>query len=385
MNPEDFASVRSAVREFVHKRVIPAEQEIEDGDAIPERIRKGAAELGLFGYALPEEYGGLGLNMSEDVQLAFEFGYTVPAFRSLFGTNNGIAGQIVNRFGTEDQKRKFLPGMASGELIAAFALTEAEAGSDPAGLRTRARADGEEWVITGQKRYITNAAASDLLLVFARTDPDSTGGRGISVFIVERDRAGVVIGPKDQKMGQKGAWTSEVSFDEVRVPADHLVGGEPGRGYSNALTVLSRGRLHIAALCVGMAQRVLEDTTAHAAVAQQGGAPIGRFQLVQAMIAECYAELTAGRAMVVEAALAYDDGSNRTLGPSAAKLYCSEMLGRVSDRGVQVFGGAGYMHTTSVERIYRDARLYRIYEGTSEIQKLIIGRQLLRENGFSDA
>lgn len=383
MDAEDFSSIRAAVREFVHKHVIPAEQEIEDSDAIPERIQRGAAELGLFGYALPEEFGGLGLNMSEDVQLAFEFGYTAPAFRSLFGTNNGIAGQIINKFGTDEQKRTFLPRLASGEAIASFALTEAEAGSDPGGLRTRARAEGDQFILTGQKRYITNAAAADLLLVFARTDPDSKGGRGISTFIVECDRAGVIIGPKDHKMGQKGAWTSEVTFEDVIVPADHLVGGQQGRGYANALTVLSRGRLHIAALCVGMAQRVLDDSIEHAAIARQGGEPIGRFQLIQAMLAECHAELRAGHAMVVRAAAAYDDGSDLTLGPSGAKLFCSEMLGRVADRGVQIFGGAGYMRTTSVERIYRDARLYRIYEGTSEIQKLIIGRQLLRERGFT--
>ena len=385
MEEEDFSQIRSAVREFVRKQVVPAEQEIEDADAIPERIHRGAAELGLFGYALPEEYGGLGLNMREDVQLAFEFGYTAPAFRSLFGTNNGIAGQIINRFGTDAQKSTYLPRLATGESIASFALTEAEAGSDPAGLRTKARTDGTDFVISGQKRYITNAALADLLLVFARTDPESTGGRGISTFIVERTRDGVTVGPKDHKMGQAGAWTSEVTFDDVRVPAEQLVGGEPGRGYANALTVLSRGRLHIAALCVGLAQRILDDSVAHAATAKQGGAPIGRFQLIQAHLADSYTEISAGRAMVTEAAAAYDSGRDRSLGQSAAKLFCSEMVGRVADRGVQVFGGAGYMRTTSVERFYRDARLYRIYEGTSEVQKLIIAKQLLREEGFIDA
>ena len=383
MESSDFAQIRSAVREFVRKQVVPAEQEIEDTDTIPERIRRGAAALGLFGYALPEEYGGLGLNMAEDVQLAFEFGHTAPAFRSLFGTNNGIAGQILNRFGTDDQKRTYLPRLASGESIAAFALTEAEAGSDPAGLRTKARTDGDDYVISGQKRYITNAALADLLLVFARTDPESTGGRGISAFIVERDQDGVTVGPKDHKMGQAGAWTSEVLFDDVRVPAERLVGGAPGRGYANALTVLSRGRLHIAALCVGLAQRILDESVAHAATAKQGGAPIGRFQLIQAQLAESYTEISAGRAMVTEAAAAYDSGRDRSLGQSAAKLFCSEMVGRVADRGVQIFGGAGYIRTTTVERFYRDARLYRIYEGTSEVQKVIIAKELLRNEGFT--
>ena len=250
MESSDFAQIRSAVREFVRKQVVPAEQEIEDTDTIPERIRRGAADLGLFGYALPEEYGGLGLNMSEDVQLAFEFGHTAPAFRSLFGTNNGIAGQILNRFGTDDQKRTYLPRLASGESIAAFALTEAEAGSDPAGLRTKARTDGDDYVISGQKRYITNAALADLLLVFARTDPESTGGRGISAFIVERAQDGVTVGPKDHKMGQAGAWTSEVLFDDVRVPAERLVGGDAGpRIRECSDRAVARSTAHRSAVC----------------------------------------------------------------------------------------------------------------------------------------
>ncbi|MEX5718861.1 acyl-CoA dehydrogenase family protein [Geodermatophilus maliterrae] len=381
MDAEDFTQIRNAVRRLVREVVVPREEEIDLDDRIPEELRGAAAEMGLFGYALPEEYGGLGVDMREDVELAFEFGYTTPAFRSLFGTNNGIAGQVIARFGSEEQKKTYLPRLAAGELIGSFALTEAEAGSDPAGLRTSARRDGEGWVLNGAKRYITNAPLADLFVVFARTDPEEKGGRGISSFVVDAKAPGVSLGAKDVKMGQSGAWTSEVFFDDVHVPADALV-GEEGRGYAKALTVLSRGRLHIAALCVGMAQRVLDESIAYAATAKQGGAPIGRFQLVQALIADVHAELLAGRAMVREVAARYDSGEDTSIGPSSAKLWCSEMVGRATDRAVQVHGGLGYLRSTPVERFYRDARLYRLYEGTSEVQRVIVGSGLLRAAGM---
>jgi acyl-CoA dehydrogenase len=370
------------VRQLVRESVVPREEQIEDEDRIPDDLRAQAADMGLFGYALPEEHGGLGVTMTEDVQLAFEFGYTTPAFRSLFGTNNGIAGQVIAKFGTDEQKKKYLPRLAAGELIGSFALTEAEAGSDPAGLRTTARRDGDEWVINGSKRYITNAPLADLFVVFARTDPAERGGRGISSFVVEAATPGVGVGPKDKKMGQSGAWTAEVFFDDVRVAADALL-GEEGRGYAKALTVLSRGRLHIAALCVGMAQRVLDESVAYAATAKQGGAPIGRFQLVQGMLADMHAELLAGRSLVRDVAARYDTGEDTSVGPSSAKLFCTEMVGRAVDRAVQVHGGMGYLRTTPVERFYRDARLFRLYEGTSEVQRVIIGGALLREAGMA--
>jgi acyl-CoA dehydrogenase len=381
VDAEDFTQIRDAVRRLVREVVVPREEEIDLHDRIPEELRGAAADMGLFGYALPEEYGGLGVDMREDVELAFEFGYTTPAFRSLFGTNNGIAGQVIARFGSEEQKKAYLPRLAAGELIGSFALTEAEAGSDPAGLRTSARRDGDAWVVDGAKRYITNAPLADLFVVFARTDPEQKGGRGISSFVVPADAPGVSLGAKDVKMGQSGAWTSEVFFDGVRVPADALI-GEEGRGYAKALTVLSRGRLHIAALCVGMAQRVLDESVAYAATARQGGAPIGRFQLVQALIADMHAETLAGRAMVREVAARYDSGEDTSIGPSSAKLWCSEMVGRATDRAVQVHGGLGYLRSTPVERFYRDARLYRLYEGTSEVQRVIVGGGLLREAGM---
>lgn len=379
MHDAEFADVLDAVRRFVRTKVVPREDEIEETDAIPADLRRAAAEMGLFGYTLPEEYGGLGANLSQDVQLAFEFGYTTPAFRSMFGTNNGIAGQVLVNSGTDEQKQRWLPELAGG-AIASFALTEAEAGSDPSGLTTKATRDGDGYVLSGAKRFITNAPLADLFVVFARTDPAARGTRGISVFLVEAGRDGVRVGPKDRKMGQAGAWTAEVLFDEVKVPATALVGGQEGAGFGAAMRSLVRGRVHIAAICVGMADRLLAESVAHARSARQGGQPIGEFQLVQAMLAEIQTGAYAGRSMVSEAARNYDSGADLRIGPSAAKLFCSEMVGRAADLAVQVHGGLGYMHGIPVERMYRDARLFRIYEGTSEIQKLIIGRALIRDN-----
>jgi acyl-CoA dehydrogenase len=378
MQDVEFTDVLDAVRRFVRTKVMPREEEIEETDAIPADLRRAAAEMGLFGYTLPAEYGGLGANLSEDVQLALEFGYTTPAFRSMFGTNNGIAGQVLVNSGTGEQKQRWLPKLAEG-AIASFALTEAEAGSDPSGLTTTAARDGDGYVLSGAKRFITNAPLADLFVVFARTDPAAQGTRGISVFLVEAGLDGVRVGPKDRKMGQAGAWTAEVLFDQVKVPATALVGGQEGAGFGAAMRSLVRGRVHIAAICVGMADRLLAESVAHARSARQGGQPIGEFQLVQAMLAEIQTGLYAGRAMVAEAARNYDSGADRRIGPSAAKLFCSEMVGRAADLAVQVHGGLGYMHGIPVERMYRDARLFRIYEGTSEIQKLIIGRALIRD------
>ncbi len=378
MQDAEFADVLDAVRRFVRTKVVPREDEIEETDAIPADIRRAATQMGLFGYTLPAEYGGLGATLSQDVRLAFEFGYTTPAFRSLFGTNNGIAGQVLVSSGTDEQKQRWLPRLAEG-AIASFALTEAEAGSDPSGLTTKAIRDGDGYVLSGVKRFITNAPLADLFVVFARTDPAARGTRGISVFLVDAGLHGVRVGPRDRKMGQAGAWTAEVLFDQVRVPSTALVGGQEGAGFAAAMRSLVRGRVHIAAICVGMADRLLAESVSYAKSARQGGQPIGEFQLVQAMLAEIKTGAYAGRAMVAEAARNYDSGADRRIGPSAAKLFCSEMVGRAADLAVQVHGGLGYMRGIPVERMYRDARLFRIYEGTSEIQKLIIGRALVRD------
>ena len=307
-----------------------------------------------------------------------EFGYTSLALRSMFGTNNGIAGQVLVNFGTDEQKQTWLARIASGEVVASFALTEPGAGSNPAGLRTTATRDGDDWVIDGQKRFITNAPIADLFVVFARTRPADESGTGIAVFLVPADTAGITVGPKDKKMGQEGAWTADVTFDGVRVGTAALVGGDEDKGYKAAMTSLARGRVHIAALSVGQAQRALDESVAYAASATQGGRPIGSFQLVQAMIADQQTGVMAGRALVRDAAAKYVTGEDRRTAPSAAKLFCTEMVGKVADLAVQIHGGTGYMREVPVERIYRDVRLLRLYEGTSEIQRLIIGGNLIR-------
>ncbi|AGT94749.1 acyl-CoA dehydrogenase [Rhodococcus erythropolis CCM2595] len=379
VDADDFADILATAREFIRKEVVPREQEIADTDAIPEDIRKKAAAIGLFGYAIPQEWGGLGLDLTQDVELAMEFGYTSLALRSMFGTNNGIAGQVLVGFGTDEQKAQWLERIASGDVVASFALTEPGAGSNPAGLRTKAVLDGSEWVIDGNKRFITNAPLAQLFVVFARTRPADSDGPGIAVFLVPADTPGVTVGPKDKKMGQEGAWTSEVTFDNVRVPESALVGGDQDTGYRAAMTSLARGRVHIAALSVGAAQRALDESVAFSVVTEQGGTAIGDFQLVQAMLADQQAGVMAGRAMAREVAARYVSGEDRRFGPSAAKLFCTEMVGKVADLAVQIHGGNGYMRGVPVERIYREVRLLRLYEGTSEIQRLILGGGLVAQ------
>jgi acyl-CoA dehydrogenase len=381
VSDDDFQEILAQTRHFVRTAVVPREQEILADDRVPDDLREQAKKMGLFGYAIPQEWGGLGLNMAQDVELAMELGYTSLALRSMFGTNNGIAGQVLVGFGTDEQKARWLEPMASGDVVASFALTEPGAGSNPSGLRTKAVRDGSgdgAWIINGQKRFITNAPVADLFIVFARTRPADENGAGIAVFLVPAATAGVEVGVKDAKMGQEGAWTADVSFSDVRIPDGALIGGTEDVGYRAAIISLARGRVHIAALAVGIAQRALDESVAYAATATQGGTPIGNFQLVQAMLADQQTGVLAGRALVRDTARLWVSGEDRRIAPSAAKLYCTEMAGNVADLAVQVHGGSGYMREVPVERIYRDVRLLRLYEGTSEIQRLIIGSNLVK-------
>src|SRR6185437_502399 len=301
VSDEDFREILAQTRQFVRSAVVPREQEILDTDCVPDDLRDEAKKMGLFGYAIPQEWGGLGLNLMQDVEMAMELGYTSLALRSMFGTNNGIAGQVLVGFGTDEQKSRWLESIASGDVVASFALTEPGAGSDPSGLRTKAIRDGDNWVISGQKRFITNAPVAQLFVVFARTRPADANGPGIAVFLVPADAPGVQVGAKDAKMGQEGAWTADVRFTDVRVPDGALVGGSEDIGYRAAMTSLARGRIHIAALAVGAAQRALDESVAYAATATQGGTPIGSFQLVQAMLADQQTGVMAGRALVRDA------------------------------------------------------------------------------------
>ncbi|SKC99665.1 acyl-CoA dehydrogenase family protein [Paraburkholderia hospita] len=367
-----------AVSRFVRERLVPAENQVAETDEIPADIVAEMCELGLFGLSIPEEYGGLGLTMEEEVLVAFEIAKTSPCFRSLFGTNVGIGSQGLIIDGTQEQKQHYLPRLASGELIASFALTEPGSGSDAASLRTRAVRDGDHYVIDGAKRFITNAPEAGIFTVMARTNPDIKGAGGISAFIVEKGTPGLSLGKIDRKMGQKGAHTCDVIFESCRVPAQNLIGGIEGIGFKTAMKVLDKGRLHIAAICVGVAERMLDDALRYALERQQFGKPIGEFQLVQAMLADSKAEIYAARSMVLDAARRRDNKEDVSTEASCCKLFASEMCGRVADRAVQIHGGAGYVSEYAIERFYRDVRLFRIYEGTTQIQQLVIARNMMR-------
>ncbi len=368
------------VRRFVAERLRPLEAKIAEDDAIPDEIVGAMRDLGLFGLSIPEEFGGLGLSMEDECLVAIELGRTSPAFRSVIGTNVGIGSQGLVMYGSDAQKAHWLPAIASGKIITSFCLTEAEAGSDSAAVRTRARREGESYVLDGAKRYITNADKASLFTVMARTDPDTPGAKGVSAFLVPADSPGLSVGKPERKMGQQGAHVCDVTFDAVKVPAANRLGAE-GDGFKLAMRVLDRGRLHIAAVCTGIAERLIADGVTYAQERKQFGQPLAAFQLVQAMIAESKTEALAARALVLETARMRDREETTTLEAASAKLFASEMVGRVADRTVQIYGGAGYIADYGIERFYRDVRLFRIYEGASEIQKLVIARETLKRGG----
>jgi acyl-CoA dehydrogenase len=374
-----FEQLIDTTRRFVAERLVPLESEVAENDHMPDELVQEMRELGLFGLSIPQEYGGLGLTVEEEVHVIIELGHTSPAFRSVFGTNTGIGSQGIVIDGTDEQKNKYLPKLASGELIGSFALTEPDSGSDAASLRTMARMDGNEYVLNGTKRYITNAPHAGLFTVMARTDPEIKGSGGISAFLVEAGSAGLTLGTPDKKMGQHGAHVCDVIFEDCRVPADSIIGGKEGQGFKTAMKVLDRGRLTISGGCIGNAQRLIRDSVRYARERKQFGKPIAEFQLVQAMLADCETELYAAKSMVLDAARLKDSGENITKQAAICKYYCSEMVGRVADRAVQIHGGAGYITEYGIERFYRDVRLYRLYEGTSQIQQLIIAREMMKE------
>jgi len=367
-----------AIAQFVDEALIPRENEVAETDEIPADIISQFQDMGLFGLTIPEAYGGLGLTMEEEVTIAFELGRTSPAFRSYFGTNNGIGSIGILLDGTDAQKEHYLPLLASGALLSSFCLTEPDSGSDAASLKTTAVRDGDHYVINGTKRFITNAPHAGIFTVMARTDPAIRGSGGISAFIIERDTPGLSLGKRDHKMGQHGAHTSDVIFDNVRVPASQLIGGGEGVGFKTAMKVLDKGRLHIAAVSVGAAERMLGDALNYAIERKQFGQPIAEFQLIQAMLADSKAEIYAARCMVLDAARKRDEGRDIGTEASCSKMFATEMCGRVADRCVQIHGGAGYISEYAIERFYRDVRLFRLYEGTTQIQQLVIARNMIR-------
>jgi acyl-CoA dehydrogenase len=375
---ETMNTLLDTVSRFVRERLVPAEEIVAETDEIPEDIVRDMKEIGLFGLTIPESHGGLGLTMEEESLVMFEMGKTSPAFRSLFGTTVGIGSQGILMDGTQEQKEQYLPRLATGEIIASFALTEPEAGSDAASLRTTAVRDGDDYVINGTKRYITNAPHAGIFTLMARTNAQDKGAGGVSAFIVEASTPGITIGKYDKKMGQRGAHTSDVIFENCRVPARNIIGGEEGKGFKTAMKVLEKGRIHIAAIAVGVAERMLDDALRYAVERKQFGQRIADFQLIQAMLADSKAELYAAKCREVDAAQRRDRGENVGTEASFCKMFATEMCGRVADRAVQIFGGAGYMAEYGIERFYRDVRLFRIYEGSTQIQQIVIARNMVK-------
>jgi len=384
IDKDAFDEFLETLRRFVRERLIPNEARVAEDDAIPDDIVEDMKSLGLFGLSIPEAYGGLGLSMEEEVRVIYEVAQASPAFRSYFATNVGIGSQGIVIDGTEEQKRRYLPRLASGEIIGSFALTEPDAGSDAGSLQTSARREGDSYVLNGTKRFITNAPEAGIFTVMARTNPEKKGADGVSAFIVERDTPGLTVGKPDRKMGQRGAHTADVIFENCRVPKENLIGGIEGQGFKTAMKVLDKGRLHISAACTGAAERILSEALTYALERKQFGKPIAEFQLVQAMLADSQTEIFAARSMVLEAARKRDRGEDISMEASCCKLFASEMVGRVADRAVQIHGGAGYMADYAVERFYRDVRLFRIFEGTSQIQQLVIARNMIRRARATD-
>lgn len=380
-DPETFNILLDSLRRFVRERLVPAEDEVVATDEIPADILADMRAMGLFGLTIPTEYGGLGLTCEEEVLTSIELCQASPAFRSIAGTNNGIGSQGIVIDGTPEQKKKYLPRLATGELIGSFALTEPGAGSDAGSLTTSARRERDHYIINGAKRYITNAPEASVFTLMARTDPQSKDARGVSAFIVERNTPGLTVGKPDRKMGQRGSHTADVIFDNARVPAESIIGGQEGVGFKTAMKVLDKARLNIAAVCVGAATRMLNEALTYAMDRKQFGQPVAEFQLVQAMLADCQTEIFAARSMTLEAARKRDEGGNITMEAACCKYFASEMCGRVADRAVQVHGGAGYMADSPIERFYRDVRLFRLYEGTSQIQQLVIARNMIKNAG----
>lgn len=384
LDSESFDILLATVQRFVRERLVPAENHLEEHDEVPPALIEAMKEMGLFGLTVPEEYGGIGLSVSQEVLVNYELGRTAPAFRSVFGTNIGIGSQGILMDGTPEQKALYLPRVASGELIMSFALTEPDAGTDAASLKTRAELDGDHYVLNGTKRYITNAPRAGAFTLMARTGGPGAGG--VSAFIVDAHTPGISLGKNDKKMGQRGTKTCDVILENVRVPAANIIGGVPGQGFKTAMKVLDRGRLNISATSCGLASRILDEARRYARERKQFGKAIGEFQLIQGMLADSQAELLAGWALVREVAQRFDGKPAHVSDPdismrvSCAKLFATEMVGRVADRGVQIHGGAGYINEYPVERFYRDARLLRLYEGTTQVQQLIIGRELLRQD-----
>lgn len=382
-DPSAFDQSLQALRRYVREQLIPREAEVEERDEVPADLVDGMARQGFFGWSIPQAWGGTGMTTEELVLAAMELSQASVAFRARVGTNTGIGSEALVADGTPEQKDRFLPRLASGELTGAFALTEPDAGSDATALKTRAVREGEHYVLNGSKCFITNAPIAGLFTVLARTDPADLSARGITAFLVERGMPGLSTDEPYKKMGQAGSPVSEVHFHDCRVPAANVIGAQEGMGFKTAMKVLNKQRIHLAALCTGPAIRMLDEAVAWTCQRQQFGQPVAGFQLVQALIADCQTEIQAARALILQTARQRDNGEDVTLQASICKYFASEMSGRVADRCVQMLGGTGFIHGHPIERFYRDVRLFRLYEGTSQIHQLNIAKRTIAAAGFS--
>ena len=377
----NFDDYLTAIRELSQDVLRPNEHRLTREGGIPEDLTEALKEIGLFGISIPEEYGGLGCSMEEQIRLTFEFCQASCVYRSRFSTTIGLTSQAILDFGTSSQKEFYLPKMAAGECTGSFALTEPEAGSDAASLKTKAERDGDIWVINGEKRYITNAPQADVFLTMARTNPSDKSANGVSAFLVDASLPGVSVGEPPRMLGNEGSHVCYVWFENVRVSESALVGGKEGAGLKAALRGINHARLHVAATCVGQAIRLIEEMTNYAARRIQFDRPVGEFGQIQALLADSQAEMAAARALCIDCAKAFDLG-----GPiphvdiASAKLFASETVSRIADRAVQILGGVGYMEDlSSIPRLYRDVRLFRIFEGTSQVQQANIARAMLKD------
>jgi acyl-CoA dehydrogenase len=373
-------SMVEETRRFVRQDLIPAEEWVEEHDDIPAPLIRKMKDLGYFGMTIPEQYGGLGLSMFEEVSVVTEIGYASPVFRSYFGTSNGVGtlGMLID--GTEEQRQAYLPKIAKGELVASFGLTEPGAGSDAAALTTKATRDGDHYIINGTKRFTTNSPHAGIFTVFARTGPKEQKTAGISAFLIERGTPGITVAPHYKKMGFRGSHTADVIFEDCRVPASALLGGREGVGFKTAMRSLDHARLHMSAVATGLSLRIIDEGVRYASDRVQFGKAISQFQLIQGMLADCEAEALASRAMIEKVSRMKDDGLPVTKETACCKYFTSEVLGRIADRVLQIHGGYGYIKEYPIERLFRDARLFRIYEGTSQIQQLVIAREMLKQH-----
>jgi acyl-CoA dehydrogenase len=373
-------SMVEETRRFVRQDLIPAEEWVEEHDDIPAPLVQKMKDLGYFGMTIPEQYGGLGLSMFEEVSVVTEIGYASPVFRSYFGTSNGVGTLGMLTDGTEEQRQAYLPKIAKGELVASFGLTEPGAGSDAAALTTKATRDGDHYIINGTKRFTTNSPHAGIFTIFARTGPKEQKTAGISAFLIERETPGITVAPHYKKMGFRGSHTADVIFEDCRVPASALLGGREGVGFKTAMRSLDHARLHMSAVATGLSLRIIDEGVRYASDRVQFGKPISQFQLIQGMLADCEAEALASRAMIEKVSRMKDDGMPVTKETACCKYFTTEALGRIADRVLQIHGGYGYIKEYAIERLFRDARLFRIYEGTSQIQQLVVAREMLKQH-----